>query len=161
LVEFHLDNPLDVTLPPLMTSNGAMERTPSGPSRVGTRPVPPRRESTRPATTASTPTPTSDSEIHNVSGEWDLSITRPQGRRSARIVLQKDGEKLSGTIIDDMNNDSRLQGTIWGDSINFTADMEMGGRTTRVTYDGTISGDRMQGTVMMPGSVRGTSSGSQ
>ena len=69
-----------------------------------------------------------------IAGDWDLTITSPQGTRTAPISLKQDGEKITGAF-KSQAGELPVDGTLTGNAFKLAAadhDERHGGR--RVDY---------------------------
>jgi thiol-disulfide isomerase/thioredoxin len=58
----------------------------------------------------------------NISGKWDVSITRPNGTiRRAVAIFQQQGNKLTGTFLTPSADYRYLDGTVTGDSLKLSS----------------------------------------
>src|SRR5262252_9062305 len=80
----------------------------------------------------------------DVSGDWELATKVLDDVTYARVALKVDGEKLSGTL-----NELKLEGTIKGDDLTFTATRPNGQRFGE--FKGRGNADELRGTVSGPG----------
>jgi acetamidase/formamidase len=79
----------------------------------------------------------------DVSGEWEFTTKVLDDVTYARVALKADGEKLSGSL-----NELKLEGTIKGDEVAFTATRPNGQRFGE--FKGRANGDELKGTVSGP-----------
>jgi amidase len=84
----------------------------------------------------------------DVSGDWEFTTKVFDDANYARVAFKVDGEKLSGTI-----NELKLEGTIKGDELTFTATRPNGQRFGE--YKGRLNADELRGTVSGPGVTNG------
>jgi hypothetical protein len=84
----------------------------------------------------------------SVDGEWDVVYNTPGGPRNFKLVLNVDGEKLSGTAKRPAG-DVPVEGTIKGESISFAFTIIYGGNPLTLSFSGRVSGDKMSGTVII------------
>lgn len=81
-------------------------------------------------------------------GEWDVVYNTPGGPRPFKLVLNVDGEKVTGTA-KRPNGDVPVEGTIKGDAITFAYTINYGGNALTLTFSGKVTGDKMAGTVII------------
>jgi hypothetical protein len=80
-----------------------------------------------------------------VAGNWDVSVETPRGTMNQKLVLQQDGEKITGTLTG-RRGESPLEGTVSGDKISFTVTRErQNGSKFTIDYTGTVAGDSISG----------------
>ncbi len=88
----------------------------------------------------------------DVSGTWQLTVETSQGSGTPTVVLQQQGEKLTGTFNSQIFGEARITGTVKGNSIEFGFEGEAGGQAIKVSYTGTIeSPTTMKGTAVYAG----------
>jgi hypothetical protein len=77
----------------------------------------------------------------NVTGTWNITVSGEAGSANQTIVLQQDGNKITGTFKGPRQS-GPLEGTVDGNNIKFHV-------KTRVPleYNGTVDGDAMKGTM--------------
>jgi hypothetical protein len=90
----------------------------------------------------------------NVSGDWELIAKSPRGERTWKVNFVQDGEKLAVTMVGPQGNETKGEGTIKENEIQWsiTRTSERGEFT--ITYKGKVEGDTMSGQADMGG--RGT-----
>jgi hypothetical protein len=93
-------------------------------------------------TAAAAPKPAS------VAGTWDMSFQGRRGTMTATLTIEQDGGKIKGTL-KGRRGESPLKGTVKGGKIDFTVKRETPRGDFRQEFKGTVSGDRMKGTVHM------------
>lgn len=86
----------------------------------------------------------------DLTGTWVLTVDSPQGTSNPTMVLEQNGDKVSGTYQGSMGS-ADLSGTVNGDSFTLSAEMSMQGMDFTLTYSGTQSGDNMTGEVDLAG----------
>lgn len=81
-------------------------------------------------------------------GNWTYTVESPQGG-GGTLVIRKDGEKYSGTIIGNRNNrETTLTAvSVNGNEITYTYDVNFGGNTSTVSVKAIIEGDSMNGSM--------------
>ena len=91
----------------------------------------------------------------NVTGEWLFNVTTDQGGGTPTITFKQDGEKLTGKYAGQLGN-ADLTGTVKGNAIHFTFNIDAQGQQAPVTYDGTVEKNTMKGKLDIAGMVNGT-----
>jgi hypothetical protein len=76
--------------------------------------------------------------IARVTGDWQASVEASQGSSTPTIVLQQQGEKVTGTFNSQIFGEAKITGTVKGNAIEFGFEGDAGGQTIKVTYKGTI-----------------------
>jgi hypothetical protein len=97
----------------------------------------------------------------DVAGTWKLTVKMSAGTGTPTLVLQQDGENLTGTYTGRFGA-SPIKGTLKGNAIefSFTVTGPMGG-SGDVTYQGTVDGASMSGTVNLGPMGDGTFTGTK
>ena len=80
----------------------------------------------------------------DLSGEWQFTAQVLNDVTYARVTLKIEGERLTGTL-----NETRLEGTVKGDVVAFTATRPNGQRFGE--FKGTMKGDELIGSASWPG----------
>ncbi len=94
----------------------------------------------------------------NVTGDWDLTITSPQGTREAKATFKQDGGKLTGAL-KSPRGETPLEGTIKGKEIKFKYTVKFQDQDLPITLTGNIDGDAMKGDADFGGFAQGDWSG--
>jgi hypothetical protein len=96
-----------------------------------------------------------------LSGTWNLTVNLGQIEKRGSVTLEQQGERLTGSIAGLLGRGeiSNASATASGE-VHFSVPLEVEGQTKEVTFDGTLSGDEIRGTVnvvgMAPGSFTAT-----
>jgi len=86
----------------------------------------------------------------SVAGEWDATMSTPGGPIPIKLIFKVDGEKLTGTA-KRARGDVPLQGTVKGDVINFSYNVDYNGNQLTLGFIGKVTGDTIAGTVSFGG----------
>jgi len=89
----------------------------------------------------------STSSTENVGGSWELSIDFQGQKLPVTLVLEQDGEKISGKMESMLGEGEIQEGTIKGNKINAVAGSEFQGQKLELNLKGTVDGDEMSGTI--------------
>ncbi len=100
--------------------------------------------------------------VAGATGTWTLNINLGSGDLAATLILQQEGERLSGSIqgglgTGEIANASSGQ----GGEIRFTVPVTLEGRTAEASFAGRMTGNEMQGTVTIVGRTPGTFTGTR
>jgi hypothetical protein len=88
----------------------------------------------------------------DVSGTWQLAVETSQGSGSPTVVLQQQGEKLTGTFHSQVFGEAKVTGSVKGNDIEFAFEGDAGGQKIQISYKGTIeSPTAMKGTAVYAG----------
>ena len=81
-------------------------------------------------------------------GAWTYSVESPQGG-GGNLVIKKDGEVYSGTIMSSRNNrETPLSSvTLKGNELNFSYEVNFGGNSSTVIVKAIVEGDALNGTM--------------
>jgi hypothetical protein len=103
------------------------------------------------------PAPSGGGARNSLSGTWNLSVNLGQGEKNATLILQQEGERLSGSISGTLGaGEISNASTAVGGQIRFTVPLEIEGQTKEATFLGTLSGDQIGGSVNVVGMSPGT-----
>jgi hypothetical protein len=75
-------------------------------------------------------------------GNWELSMTTPQGTSTVSLALTLTGDKVSGDLSSQMGS-VPVTGTATGDSVLLSADVNIQGMALTFGIDGKVAGDEM------------------
>jgi len=104
----------------------------------------------RPSTT------TPDGRI-NVAGAWLLSINLGLGEMAATIVFTQEGEQLRGSLQGSLGAAEIASGSLSvSGEVRFTVAVNVEGQTKEATFNGTVIGDELRGTVNIEGRSPGS-----
>jgi len=81
-----------------------------------------------------------------VAGEWELSMSTPQGNTTVGLKLALAGDKLSGVLTSPMGA-VPVSGTAAGNDVKATAEVAVQGMNLTFEIGGKVNGDAMDGTV--------------
>lgn len=79
-------------------------------------------------------------------GEWELSMSTPQGNTTVGLTLALNGDKVSGELASPMGS-VPVVGTATGNDVKVTADINVQGMALTFAIDGKVNGDAMDGNV--------------
>ena len=92
----------------------------------------------------------------DASGKWQITVTTPQREpRTTSMVLKKDGDKLSGTLIGPQNAELKIDGTQTGADVAFSFSVPTQNGTLAVAMKGRQEGESMKGTLDVSSGDRG------
>lgn len=94
----------------------------------------------------------------NVTGEWDMTVESQAGVGTPHFSLKQDGNKVTGTY-KGMLGESPVTGTVKGNDISLSFDVNTQGMELHVSYSGTVDGATMKGTVKLGDLGDGTFTG--
>jgi hypothetical protein len=90
----------------------------------------------------------------SVTGDWDVSLTSPQGTNSVKVSLTQDGEKVKGLFKTQMG-ELPFEGTITGSDLKFAYNLPFQGQTLEITMTGKVDGDSITGKANFGGMAEG------
>jgi SAM-dependent methyltransferase len=91
-----------------------------------------------------------------VAGVWRWRVPTPTGEQHYTLRLQQRFQEVSGTISSDDGERPITNARLTGDQLQFSAASEVQGRQAKLSFNGRISGNTLQGRVEVQG---GTSAG--
>lgn len=94
----------------------------------------------------------------DLSGEWVFTVQSPNGTGTREVTFDQEGDNLSGTIASSQAA-GEFTGVVEGDQITFTVILTMESGLFPVTYDATVTGDEMEGTIDFGDYGQGTFTG--
>jgi uncharacterized protein (TIGR03066 family) len=83
-----------------------------------------------------------------VAGAWEMTSQGRQGPQTSTITFEQDGGKIKGTI-KGTRGEAPFEGTVDGNKITFTVKRQTPNGEFVQTYNGTVDGDNIKGTVTM------------
>jgi len=94
----------------------------------------------------------------DVTGDWDLTITSPQGTQNAKASFKQEGDKLTG-MFKGRRGDLPIQGTVKGKEIKISYTVKFQEQDLAITMTGNVDGDAMKGDADFGGFAQGDWSG--
>ena len=91
----------------------------------------------------------------NVTGDWAFTVQTDQGGGNPTMTFKQEGEKLTGKYNGQFGT-ADLTGTVKGNAIHFTFNIDVQGQQAPATYDGTVEKNTMKGKMDIGGMVNGT-----
>lgn len=97
----------------------------------------------------------------DITGKWVFSVTTDAGGTTTpTVTFKQDGENLTGHYSSETLGEADFTGTLKGQTIAFSFNVDMQGQSLGVKYDGTVeSATTMKGTIDLSGLATGTFSG--
>jgi len=80
----------------------------------------------------------------DIDGQWTATFDTQIGEQHYTYTFKADGEKLTGSAKNDRGTSEIKDGTIKGNAVSFTENIEFDGNALVITYTGTISGDEIK-----------------
>ena len=90
-----------------------------------------------------------------VAGDWEVTISSPQGANTAVASLKQDGDKVSGVLKNQMGELPFEGATITGDELKFTFTVNFQGTPLPITLTGKVKGDTIDGKADFGGMAEG------
>ncbi len=130
---------------------GGATTTPAPSATPGAGDTPPARPGTTPPTTT-TPPASSDNATTtlNLSGTWSTNVEFGQTPIPITFILQQQRANLSGRIESRFGSADIAGGAVTDNTFRFSTTLELQGQAISFNYEGTVSGDTMNGTVTTP-----------
>jgi hypothetical protein len=93
----------------------------------------------------------------DVSGKWLFTVETSAGTGTPTLTLTQKGDSLGGHYSSQALGEADVKGSVSGQKITITLNVEVQGTPLLVTYAGTIEGgNSMKGTVDIGGQANGT-----
>ena len=86
----------------------------------------------------------------NLTGDWDVTISSPQGENTVKVTFTQDGEKVAGLFKSQMG-ELPFAGTLTGADVKFAFSIPIQGQSLDITMDGKIAGDTIAGKAQFGG----------
>ena len=83
---------------------------------------------------------------NNLTGNWAVSFTTPQGNMDATATFKQEGEALSGTISGPQGDVSFTAGSVKGKIFTFNIEVQSPNGPLSIKLDGEYEGDSITGT---------------
>jgi hypothetical protein len=91
----------------------------------------------------------------NVAGDWDVTVTSPQGPNTTLVTFKQDGEKVSGIFKSSQGELPFEGGTLTGSDLKFTFTITTQGMQLPITLTGKVEGATMTGKADFGGFAEG------
>ncbi len=82
----------------------------------------------------------------NIAGNWQLTVESAMGKRSPTLVLQQQGNALTGTYTGGFGT-APVTGNVNGSNFTFSFTARAMMREMHVTYEGKVTGNTMAGAI--------------
>ena len=79
-----------------------------------------------------------------IDGKWTGQVQGQQGLMDITFVFKSDGEKLTGTLTNQMGEVAISDGSIKGDAVSFKVVREFNGNKFTLKYIGKLAGDEIK-----------------
>lgn len=117
---------------------------------TGTRPGGPPASAPQGGGTTPPATGAATSEA-GLSGTWALSASLGGQPVISTLTLEQQGSRFSGRISTDSFGSGEItDGSVSGNSFRFSTNLDSGGQSISLSYEGTFNGNQMSGTVQTP-----------
>jgi hypothetical protein len=91
----------------------------------------------------------------NVTGDWDVTVTSPQGTNTTPVSFKQEGAKVSGIFKGPQGSLPFDGGSVTGDDLKFTFTVQVQGMELPITLTGKIAGDTIAGKADFGGFAEG------
>jgi imidazolonepropionase-like amidohydrolase len=81
----------------------------------------------------------------DVTGTWEVTIESEMGALSAKMIVEQEGARFSGSFESDFGRGKVKDGNVSGNTITFIVAFSMGGETMEIELSGTVEGDEVSG----------------
>ena len=89
-------------------------------------------------------------------GTWTMTATFAEGERTLTLSLRQDGDQLRGSIQGALGSADINNGTLAAGDIKFSVPVTLGATSEEATFQGTLTGNVMRGSVTIVGHPNGT-----
>jgi autotransporter translocation and assembly factor TamB len=96
----------------------------------------------------------------DVTGTWAMTVESPMGTGNPTLTLVQKGEEVTGTYKGQLG-EAKLAGTLKGNDLNVSYDIDAQGMQLKITYKGTVDGNAMTGKVVYGDQGEGTFKGTK
>jgi len=86
----------------------------------------------------------------NIAGKWEGLIKSPMGELTSAIVIQQEGNQITGTIISDFGKWEITGGILSGNSLSFSIAANIMGNAMEMEFSGTAERDSIEGSITTP-----------
>ena len=83
----------------------------------------------------------------DVTGTWDITVDSPQGEVSVTLTLNQSGSEITGELKTDFGTSSIYDGSVSGNTIEFSVKLPITGQPVEIIFEGTVEGNSMEGTI--------------
>ena len=91
----------------------------------------------------------------NITGDWDVTVTSPQGTNTTPVTFKQEGAKVSGMFKSPQGTLPFENGSVTGDDLKFTFTINAQGMELPITLTGKIAGDTIAGKADFGGFAEG------
>ena len=85
----------------------------------------------------------------SVDGTYSIELDTPHGKRTNKVTLKADGNSLSGSFSGDLGTQPFDSGTVTGDNVAWSVQIDGPMGQVKLDFAGTISVDEISGHVQM------------
>ena len=96
----------------------------------------------------------------DMSGEWAVTFSTPQGPTEFTMYVVQEGPRLSGRLISDAG-EFPLRGSLNGSDFTITWSLPDAGKLVEITFTGKVDGDHLLGTAKLGARGSGALSGTR
>jgi len=83
--------------------------------------------------------------MSNAEGDWQLVIDTPMGKREPKVTFKVDGSELSGIFAGQMGSSDFSGGSVDGNDLAWTLDIQAMGQSISMKCKVTVDGDKLTG----------------
>ena len=84
-----------------------------------------------------------------VDGTYNIELDTPHGRRANKLTLKADGDSLSGSLSGDLGAQPFDGGTVTGDKVAWSVQIDGPMGQVKLDFEGTVNGDEISGQVQL------------
>ncbi len=97
----------------------------------------------------------------DLTGTWNLEVVTGQGSGNPTMVLEQNGNTITGTYESALLGNAEVSGTLEGNEFTISFTVNAQGQSAPVTYTGTVEGDSMSGQFDLAGMAGGPFTGTR
>ena len=80
---------------------------------------------------------------HAVDGKWEASVETRRGTQQVTFTFKAEGDKLTGTVTTPRGDSEIEDGKVMENSLSFKQKLSFQGRSMTFSYSGTLEGDEI------------------
>ena len=84
-----------------------------------------------------------------VDGSYNVEMNSPMGTRTGSLILNTDGNSLTGTVYDEQGEHTLEDGKVAGDEFSFNLPVSTPMGEIKLSFKGSLSGDTVSGDVQI------------
>ncbi|MEE9516759.1 MAG: hypothetical protein V3V52_06625 [Candidatus Adiutricales bacterium] len=86
----------------------------------------------------------------SVDGKWNLKVSTPMGEQTPVLTLSVSGNECSGSFAGAQGSAEFSGGSVEGDKVSFSLEVEAMGQKIKLECSATVDGDQISGELKSP-----------